>query len=934
MAKIALVTEELSVFGRSGGIGAAFYELALVLAGKGDEVDIVYVPPATPTPADEARLRESFAEHGIGLQVVDVSRWVWAVGGVKERAYAVHRHLVEKAKTWDVVHFHDYKGLGFFCTAAKEQGEAFAETTLVVQLHGPLRWTLHANAALFFHPDQLLIDYLERESIRLADHVVSPSRYLVDWMKANDFVLPPDERVHVIKNVCSQSVKMRRSGRPAGERIDVRELVFFGRHERRKGIVSFCEALDLAAPAIEKAGVSVCFLGGLGELNGMPSGVFINERARAWKFPIEFRVGLDRRGALSFLAARPDALVVIPSSAENSPYTVVEAISVGRPVLTSVQGGARELIAEAFHDEAVVETDPVSLAGRITALIEGGVRVPDFAEQPEAIAERWIAFHRDLPRPAPAPATTTGDRARPKVVLGITHFERPDKVIGAIVSALRQTYDNLEIVVVDDGSRSEATRAALPRIRKMLQRAGGRLLERENGYLGAARNTIARATQSDYLLFLDDDDLLFPDAVERMVGAATRSGAEVVNCLNYFLDVGERPKYELAPETWPGKASYVPLGGPLSLAHLGNHFGAATALLRRDFFEKIGGYTEIQRVGYEDYELFLRVVQAGGRVVVLPAPLYLYEVGKPSMISATSRIVNKRRVFEAIDFAGGAAAWHDALELATGTETVADEANHARWARSVSPHRELLERLVSEDLTLSEKVEGLATHARAIGSTCAATAWADATRAPDAASEEGGRRRVRVTRGSSSVASSSFGAGLPLEMSDVLASWSLGRVDTAARELAEIVARRGEAARYHVDCLHLLIAEPKLEAETATLLLDTLGQAWVDRDAATDLRGVLGLLAVIAERRTEARDHLGAVEDAEAADYVRLYPDLAEAFGEAARSRALRHYHDYGHGEGRSGFRILARAAETYGRRQGRRVSPFVLITESLADLG
>ncbi len=924
MAKIALVTEELSVFGRSGGIGAAFYELALVLADQGDEVDIVYVPTSKPTPADEARLRESFAEHGIALQVVDVSRWAWAVGGVKERAYAVHRHLVEKAKTWDVVHFHDYKGLGFFSTAAKEQGEAFAETTLVVQLHGPLRWTLHANAALFFHPDQLLIDHLERESIRLADHVVSPSRYLVDWMKANDFVLPPDDRVHVIKNVCSQSVKMRRGERSTGRRIDVRELIFFGRHERRKGIVSFCEALDRAAPAIEMAGVSVCFLGGLGELNGMPSGVFINERARSWTFPLEFRVDLDRRGALAFLASRPDALVVIPSSAENSPYTVVEAMSVGRPVLTSLQGGARELIAEAFHDEAVVETDPVSLAARITALIEGGVRVPDFAEQPEAIAEQWIAFHRDLPRPVAAPSANS---ARPKVVLGITHFERPDKVIGAIVSALRQTYDNLEIVVVDDGSRSEATRAALPRIRKMLQRAGGRLLERENGYLGAARNTIAQATQSDYLLFLDDDDLLFPDAVERMVGAATRTGAEVVNCLNCFLDVGERPKYELAPETWPGKASYVPLGGPLSLAHLGNHFGAATALLRRDFFEKIGGYTEIQRVGYEDYELFLRVVQAGGRVVILPAPLYLYEVGKPSMISATSRIVNKRRVFEAIDFAAGASAWRDALELATGAETVADEANHAQWARSLSPHRELLERLVSPERTLSEKVEDLAAHARAVGSPGAAVAWGDATRRPD---DVGGgeERRVRVTRGASGGAASSFGAGLPLEMSDVLASWSLGRVDTAAREFAEIVARRGEVARYHVDCLHLLIAEPKFEAETATLLLDALSGAWVDRDAATDLRGVLGLLAAIADRHSEARDHLGAVEAAEADDYVRLYPDLAEAFGEAARSRALRHYHDYGHGEGRSGFRILARVAETYGRRHGRRVSPFVLTTE------
>src|SRR4249919_997042 len=91
----------------------------------------------------------------------------------EKRSYAICRHL-EECPAYDYIHFHDYKGLGFFATTAKKQGLSFADSTLVVQLHGPTRWTMDANSAFFGHEDQLVIDHLERGAIRNADHVVSP----------------------------------------------------------------------------------------------------------------------------------------------------------------------------------------------------------------------------------------------------------------------------------------------------------------------------------------------------------------------------------------------------------------------------------------------------------------------------------------------------------------------------------------------------------------------------------------------------------------------------------------------------------------------------------------------------------------------------------------------------------------------------------------
>ena len=106
--------------------------------------------------------------------------------------------------------------------------------------------------------------------------------------------------------------------------------------------------------------------------------------------------------------------------------------------------------------------------------------------------------------------------------------------------------------------------------------------------------------------------------------------------------------------------------GPLSLAPVENVFGPATALFSRRAFDRVGGYTELQGVGHEDYELFLKAAQADLRIELCPFPLYLYEVGRSSMISQTPVQRNFGRVTNAIDMARQPEAWHDFLRLESG----------------------------------------------------------------------------------------------------------------------------------------------------------------------------------------------------------------------------------------------------------------------------
>lgn len=918
MSKIAFVTEELAVYGRSGGIGAAVFELAVILAQHGHQVDIHYFPTETPSQEHQAFVVKAFLDRRIRLKFVDGANDVAPTSSPQSRAYIVYRRLV--ATNYDFIHFHDYKGLGFFCGTTKKLGHAFANTCLVTQLHGPTRWTVHANRSVFVHRDQLVIDFLERTAISQSDHVVSPSRYLVDWLDENGFDLPDPERIHVIKNVYSNCASMSNAAsEPANVPVTIKKIIFFGRHEPRKGLVTFCDALDIIADDLAEQNISVTFVGGFSEINGRHSGIYLTERAKLWRFPLDIRVGFDRMDSIVFLGSQRDALVVIPSNAENSPYTVVEALAANCPILTSLAGGARELVEETFHGEAVVEIEPDAIAHRLTQLIRDGVRVPRFAESATDVERQWLDFH-ETHKVVPVQEAAKSS-SKPKVVIGIVHYERPRKVVGAIMSVLRQTYDNIELVVIDDGSSKESTLKALPEVEKLVRRVGGTFIRQKNGYLGAARNAIARATTSEYLLFLDDDDLLYQQAVEKMVAAALYSESDIVNCLNVFMDETRRAEFEMTPETFSQNVSYVPLAGPLSLAHLDNHLGAATALIKRSFFDELGGYTELKRVGYEDYEFYVRAVQAGGKVHILPEPLYLYEVGKPSMISGTSRLTNKLRVLEAIDVGTRPEAWRDALEVAGGAASLENQWNYNRWSMSISPHKEILERIVGSAKDSSALVSALADYSNAIGASHLAATWQQALDRPERGEATGLRQTtsIRSQRKPDSVVEPPDGSDVGLT-AELAALMKLGRLDEVASTIESNLKKGNSISKIVIEFSYLLAAAKGMNVSVAEPLIEILSDHPVETDLITQLRGAIASLEIAAGRHDAAKMQLATIIDEESDNYIRIYDDLRNAYKDRAKELALQHFRDNGFSEGRIGFSTLAKVATVVSKIVGRDV--------------
>lgn len=900
--KICLVTEELAGFQGSGGIGAAFSELAKFLASSGYVVDVLYCPVGEVPEEFQRKMRDELMGKGIKISFLDYGKYFWGAHSYENKSYAVFQYL--KMKDYDVVHFHDFKGLGFACVSAKRQGLYFENTKFVVQMHGPTAWTIKTNKTLYIHEDQLKIDFMERELVKKADYIISPSQYLLDFLGSEEGFEFPEGRTGVIKNLCSDlELQLNRFVKTDGSSIEtINEIVLFARHEDRKGFVQFCDAIDELREIIESRNIQVTFLGKFGAIAGQPSGLYLAKRGIKWKFPVRIISHFHRKEAAEYLTSNESSLVVIPSE-ENSPYTVFETLVLKKPVITSMHGGARELIAEEDHAASLCDTESGSeIANAIKGWIENGGRAPRVSETSEEIESKWLKFHQNT---IFEDNLKLCDRKRkPKVTFGITHYERPSKLLDAVMSAVKQTYENIEIVVVDDGSKSESTRDALNKIETLLKRVGGRIIYQENGYLGAARNTIARNTDSEYLCFLDDDDIAKSDLVEKLVTAAESSGAEVVNCLNQFMDISRRMEGVVDPDNFSEKVSYVPLGGPLSVAYKQNILGSATALIKREFFEIIGGYTELKGVGHEDFEFFLRVVQKGGKIEVIPEPLYLYEVGRPSMISNTSAIHNFKRIYSAIDFSSSESALRDFLNLEIGKIARETQENRMHWILSSDENSDLLLPILRGDFSGDVLLEKLAEFSSRIGSLNMAFAFErNAKEIINKSDIHEGYKKIRVLSEEKNKLESA-GVLCPLGL-EIRMDIKLGRLEDAIEGIAELVFRCQDLSCTDIDLIEefsLSLGDKKLSVEKIKRIVMAIEESCVPLEEDARLVSALDRIVISASDNKFVSNYVKKIFKKEEEEYIESYEDLCRHFSGKEFGIGFKHYLRHGKSEGRTGF--------------------------------
>ena len=105
-----------------------------------------------------------------------------------------------------------------------------------------------------------------------------------------------------------------------------------------------------------------------------------------------------------------------------------------------------------------------------------------------------------------------------RVVIVVPCYNQAHFLPENIASIAAQTAENLEVVIVDDGSPDDTAEVAQQLIEQYPER-DIRLLRQENAGLSEARNSGIRASDAPLILPLDSDDKLFPEAVEKLAAA-------------------------------------------------------------------------------------------------------------------------------------------------------------------------------------------------------------------------------------------------------------------------------------------------------------------------------------------------------------------------------------------------------------------------------
>ena len=411
---------------------------------------------------------------------------------------------------------------------------------------------------------------------------------------------------------------------------------------------------------------------------------------------------------------------VHPTRQEPFGLAVLEAMAAGVPVVAYGDGGVAEIIVDGVSGFLHGYGDIDGMTASVARLVGDA----DLRREVGAAAQRRVKEAFDPAQAAHAFGNVLREVAGhiddaelpsepPLVGVVVPNYNKSAFIEATLRSALAQTYSDIELVVVDDGSTDDSV--AL--IRLVLEGTAGRLVEVPNGGVARARNTGFQALSADaaYVIFLDSDDVLEPHAVATLVDHLERHrDAVAAYTIPTQIDADGKP-LDVAPDS----VRWVPHGvgrrqldaraleTPLESVYSRFQSMPSGLMIRRTAFERSGGWDPalcrpVRPFHAEDKDLTVTLALLGP-IHRLDQPLYRYRIlptpHRQSMYDGLRELDRKwwnadleprarRRVRRAIRFDRRVAVLDAAVELADAAR------GHAEVPRA-SAARSLVTRLAS-----------------------------------------------------------------------------------------------------------------------------------------------------------------------------------------------------------------------------------------------
>jgi CDP-glycerol glycerophosphotransferase len=229
----------------------------------------------------------------------------------------------------------------------------------------------------------------------------------------------------------------------------------------------------------------------------------------------------------------------------------------------------------------------------------------------------------------------------PEVTVVVIVYDDADRLPGAMRSVLHQTLPDVELVVVDDASTDGSARVARRIAAQHPDRVRVVSLETNSGGCSRPRNVGMTHAQGTYVMFLDSDDTLEPDACRLLLDRARATGADFVSgrCIRVHYDDNGResvwcPKLFETPEVYASVRENPDLL---------NDTLSTNKLYRRDFLERTG-LRFPEGLHYEDILFSAQAYLAAGRIATIPDRVYNWRffrrTGRRSITSSRADLRN------------------------------------------------------------------------------------------------------------------------------------------------------------------------------------------------------------------------------------------------------------------------------------------------------
>lgn len=208
----------------------------------------------------------------------------------------------------------------------------------------------------------------------------------------------------------------------------------------------------------------------------------------------------------------------------------------------------------------------------------------------------------------------------------------------AIISCLDQTYRNIEIIVINDGSTEEYSTAIFEELKNKYKDV--KFISQKNQGLVATRNNGIKIAKGKYICCLDADDKIEPTYIEKIVSNFNENDSTgfVTTYAQFFGD---------QDTVWKTSSNE-----PLRL--LTENIIHVSSVFKKSIWEEVNGYSDYMDTGYEDWEFWIKIVSKGYGWSLIAEPLFLHRIRENSMISTSDKarpdllkkiVINNKNLF-------------------------------------------------------------------------------------------------------------------------------------------------------------------------------------------------------------------------------------------------------------------------------------------------